>query len=126
MIFLQQLTGETITLEVEASHTIHDIKAKLHDLGCIPPDQQRLNLAGTHLEDWRVLADYNIQNGSTLDLVLLADASRFKILVRFVDVIGEMSSVEELDIAATNTRAPRVTGWRSVGPERPSVEMCCW
>jgi ubiquitin C len=80
-IFVRTLSYRIFTLEVDASDKIESIKAMIQGEEGIPPDQQLLIFTDT-------LADYGVQNESTLHLVLWRPRAGLKIFVqlRFTDV----------------------------------------
>ena len=64
------LGGQTITVEVDPEGTTDTMKRDIQVKVGIPPDQWHLIHAYKQLEDGRTLSYYNIQRGSTLELVL--------------------------------------------------------
>ena len=67
-IFVQRMTGKTITIDASPSDTILQIKEKFHDKEGLLPAQQCLLFAGRELEDDKLLSDYSIQKEATLNV----------------------------------------------------------
>lgn len=66
-IFVKTMTGAQITLNVESTHTVANIRQILQSKHGI--EDGRLIFAGKMIEEGRTLGDYNIQSQSTIHLV---------------------------------------------------------
>ena len=79
-IFVKTPTGKTITLSVEPSDTIWEVKSKIQNMEALPQDQQTFILdASKELRDDHTLSEYNIQKESTLYLA-------FEVCIKFIIV----------------------------------------
>ena len=70
-VFVKTLTGKTISIECEPDESIESLKAKIMEKEGIPPDQQRIIFDGKELKaNMKSLSDYDIEDDSTIQLVL--------------------------------------------------------
>lgn len=88
-IFVKSLSDDIMaTLEVEKEDTVYSVKAKIFDETGFIPDQQGLVFDGGRLEEARTLADYGIQNDSTLYFVGVLRERSYKIHISVMTRTG--------------------------------------
>lgn len=104
-IFVKTLTGKTITLEVEPSARIDNVKQLIQDREGIPPDQQKLTFNSTELEDGKTLEYYSIQKESILHLTLRSAATEVNTAEELINALAGTAKTIQLvkDIEINNT-----------------------
>lgn len=68
-IFVKTRTNYTLTLDVDPSDTIYNIKCKIQHRQGIDPTKQTLTFIGKQLEDGHTLTHYNIQRECIIHLL---------------------------------------------------------
>lgn len=107
-IFVKTPTGSTITLEVEPTDRIEDVKEMILDKEGFLLVEQVLFFAGKTLEDENTLQDYNVQKETTLHLLL-----RLKIEqeIELSAIEGDtLASLEGQDITVTCAGNKQIQG----------------
>ncbi|XP_065907786.1 protein mono-ADP-ribosyltransferase PARP4-like [Dysidea avara] len=70
LYIVNMLTENTITMDLSSTATIADLKAFIQDTEGIPPDEQRLTIAGKMLKDDHTVADYNMHLDASVNMIL--------------------------------------------------------
>ncbi|WP_022883567.1 ubiquitin-like protein [Glaciibacter superstes] len=71
MVMYVEISGaDTLTLDVQGSDSVQQVKHKISEVAGFPVSDQVLLFESKVLEDGRTLADYNVQEGSTLVLLV--------------------------------------------------------
>jgi hypothetical protein len=70
MIKVKTLTGKEVEVDIEPSDTVARIKERVEEKEGIPPAQQRLIYAGKQMTDDKTAADFGMEGGSVVHLVL--------------------------------------------------------
>nr|CAD2166051.1 unnamed protein product [Meloidogyne enterolobii] len=91
-LFVKTLDGKTLIFDFDASDTAEHVKLKIQNLENTPVEEQRLICAGVQLQDGNTLADYKLEEHSTVHLSL-----RNLVQLPEQPIKREAGSVERID-----------------------------
>ncbi|KAF5763129.1 putative Ubiquitin-like domain-containing protein [Helianthus annuus] len=100
-IFVETLKGNTISLSVEPTYTIANVKSKIEDEECIPVDEQALVFNQMVLDDSGTLFDFHIKNNSTLRVMRKSKGSVKKTIQIFIKTPTGETLAQEVNSSDT-------------------------
>ena len=68
-VLVRTFIGEIIPIDIEASTTIFDLKQKIYRKTNIQVEVQRIIYQGRHLDDSKVVVDFNLPSNSILHVM---------------------------------------------------------
>lgn len=68
-IFVKLYGGVTLTMDVEPTDSIENVKTKIEDLRGTPPSVQELLFQGRPLDEGHTLVEYDVQKETTIQLI---------------------------------------------------------
>lgn len=69
-LFVKTLTGKTVTVDVEPGDSVETLKHKIQEKEGVPPEEQRIIFGGKQLQGEKTIADFELEEGNTIHLVL--------------------------------------------------------
>ena len=99
-IFVRLADGKELILNAYPSDTIATVKKKIQEKEGYKPEQQTLIFSSKSLEDNKTLSEYNIQNKSTLHLVIRLRGDKKTIQIFFKTLTGQTIT---LDVEPSDT-----------------------
>ena len=116
ILFVRTITGITSQIEVDANALVSSLKQRIFQTNQIPPNQQNLVFAGRPLEDGRTIASYNIQDSSTVHLIikLLARSTLIDPALLDPSFDYDFTNINDTGKSFSRGRLPyyRPCGWR--------------
>jgi hypothetical protein len=97
------ISGRTITLNVEATDAISDVKMLIETSESIPSSQQVLTFNSVELSNAQTLADYNVQRESTLYLSVSVPVRSYPKIGPNGIVVPNFTETDRLAIASPDT-----------------------
>ena len=117
-IFFRNLDGVTRSLHMSSSDSIKIVKKRIQDKEGISSDQQRLVFAGKQLEDGKTLAEYNIKDKTTLNLIL---RPREEVQIFVKSFTGNIITLDEESSDSIENVKAKIQDKEGISPDQQSL-----